>query len=639
MSTRQINLTLGTAGHIDHGKTALVKCLTGCETDRLKAEKERGMSIELGFAPCLIGELEVGIVDVPGHENFIKTMVAGAAGIDAVIFVVAADDGIMPQTVEHLDIISLLGVKDGIVALTKADCVSAETLEKVTQELRAYLSGTFLKDAAVCPVSSLTGKGFELFCDELKRLVRRLKPKSADGVFRLPVERVFSVKGYGTVVSGIPVSGSLKKGEQVVLLPQGMAGRAKAIQVYNRNSDIAVCGQCSAINVPQWDYRRIERGNVVSVGKYFGAEQLYLCKLWMLSSGRVKLKSGSEIRFHTGTSEVNSSVYPLQDDRVEPGQEALVQIKLNRAIVAGPNDYFILRSLSPVHTIGGGTIIEALQHRLKRTHPEVVDDAIVRADAVTEPLNFAEYCIETAANGWIDNDCLSLRTKLQPLVLQDIVDKLVEQDKVRRFSSRSIHADTLERLAGKIIESTEQFHRDNPQSPGVEKTRLFEMCSIEKDLFDEMIAFLLAEGKLVSRKSRLALPGYSEQFSSEQLNLLSRVESIYKEKLFNPPNPQEIAQTAGISAERVKEFVRVLYEQQKLVKVDRDLFFHRDAVNEARQILIDYIKEQGRLESVRFKYLLNTSRKFAIPLLDYFDGTGLLRREGNTRYLKQSDAR
>ena len=274
MNAEQINITLGTAGHIDHGKTALIKLLTGCETDRLKEEKERGMSIELGFAPCSLGDIEVGIVDVPGHENFIKTMVAGASGVDGVLLVVAADDGIMLQTREHLDVMTLLGVGHGIIALTKIDRVKAERVEQVRAELETFARGTFLEGAPILPVSSITGEGFGPFLSALIALVDAIEPKSSAGVFRLPLERGFSVKGHGTVLSGIPVSGAVRTGDQVVLLPQGTEGRINAIQVYGRDSDVAQSGQCAALNVRHLDQKSVRRGNVVATPGYFRPELL-----------------------------------------------------------------------------------------------------------------------------------------------------------------------------------------------------------------------------------------------------------------------------------------------------------------------------------------------------------------------------
>ncbi len=309
----QRNITLGTAGHIDHGKTSLVKLLTGCDTDRLKEEKERGMSIELGFAPCVVSGLEIGIVDVPGHENFVKTMVAGATGIDGAILVIAADDGVMPQTREHLEILTLLGVEHGMVALTKPDCVTPERIQAAREEIQAYLVGTFLDGAPIVPVSSITGQGFDEFYEALKSLVASIPTKKVDGLFRLPVERAFSAKGYGTIVAGIPACGSAAVGDEVVLLPQAKMGRVRSIQAYNRDNSKALAGQCAAVNIPQWDHQEIGRGNVVTVPHYFSAETWYVCDLMMLSREKSHLKNGSHVKFHTGTSETPATVYLFQD--------------------------------------------------------------------------------------------------------------------------------------------------------------------------------------------------------------------------------------------------------------------------------------------------------------------------------------
>ena len=429
MSTSQKNITLGTAGHIDHGKTALIKFLTGCDTDHLKAEKERGMSIDLGFAPCTVSDLEVGIVDVPGHENFIKTMVAGASGIDGAIFVIAADDGVMPQTHEHLDILTLLGVKYGIVALTKADCVDHQRIENVAAEIQDFLIGTFLEEAPILPVSGITGQGFDVFYEALKELVAKIEPKKTDGVFRMPVERTFSVKGYGTVVTGIPVAGSVKIGDQVTLFPQGVKGKIKAIQVYKRKSEIAMVGQCAAINIPRWEYDTIERGNVVTFGEYFKPEQWYLCNLKVLSDIKSPLKNGTKIKFHTGTSEIVATVYLLKDKTISAGDRCLVQVKLNEPLVAAPRDHFILRTLSPVQTIGGGMIIEALGGKLKRSDQHAVQDAEVRAQAIIVEKDFVEYCIKSAEDYVVTENELSIRTKILPEPLKKILADLTGQKK------------------------------------------------------------------------------------------------------------------------------------------------------------------------------------------------------------------
>ena len=637
MDAAQKNITLGTAGHIDHGKTALIKCLTGCDTDLLKAEKERGMSIDLGFAPCTVSDLEVGIVDVPGHENFIKTMVAGATGIDGVIFVIAADDGVMPQTREHLDILTLLGVRHGIVALTKVDCVEAVRAEKVTAEVEDFLVGTFLENAPILPVSSITGKGFDTFYEALKELVDAIEPKKTDGVFRLPVERTFSVKGYGTVVTGIPVAGTIKVGDEVVLFPHGAKGRVKAVQVYKRNSDTAVVGQCAALNVPQWDYKNIERGNTVTLAKYFSPEQWYLCRLRVLASLKSPLKTGANVKFHTGTSEVLATVYLLEANRVVGGEDCLIQVRLDRPqrIVAAPGDRFIVRSLSPVQTIGGGTIVEALPARLKRNQPEVLRDAKDRARAVLVERDFVEYCIKTAEAFAVNEGELSVRAKMLPGPLKDILAELTGEGKVVNLNSKLfIHSDTARDVQQKLIDIVGNFHRSKPESPGLSVEQLYDASQLRKDVFDGIVKLLSSQGRLVERKHRLALPEHREMFSDDEQELLRSVESLFKTRPFNPPKIEEVVESTKAGAEEIQKALRILIEQERLVRVENGLLFHNEAVERAREILTSYIRKEGGLESVKFKYLLDTTRKFAIPLLDYFDRIGVTRRAGYTRHLR-----
>jgi selenocysteine-specific elongation factor len=635
MGTVQTNITLGTAGHIDHGKTALVKCLTGCDTDRLKEEKERGMSIELGFAPCIISDIEVGIVDVPGHENFIKTMVAGATGIDGVIFVIAADDGVMPQTREHLDILTLLGVRYGIVALTKVDCVGPERLQTVTTEVRDFLAGTFLEGAAIIGVSNITGQGFDAFYDALKNLVDTIKPKRTDGVFRLPVERAFSVKGYGTVVAGIPVSGLAKIGDEVVIFPSGTKGRIKTIQVYKRNSDTAMVGQCAALNVPQWDYKTITRGNVASVGEYFRPQQWYLCKLQVLPHNRIRLKNGADIKFHTGTSEVVATLYLLEGNSVTGGEDCLIQVGLSEPVVAGPSDRFIVRSLSPVQTVGGGVIIEAIPGKLRRNLPQMLQDAKEWAKAVAVEKDFVEYCIKTAQSFAANETELSLRTKLLPGPLREILAGLVREAKVIEIGPKLyIHSDSAANIQKGLLGIVGEFHRDKPESPGIGLEQFYEASRLRKDVFDGLTKLLVSQGKLVERKQRLALPEHRETFSEDEQKLLESIDSLFKGRRFNPPQRQEIIEYTHAPTEQVEKILRILIEQGRIVQAEKDLFFHSDAVEHARRILVAFINKEGKLESVKFKYLLDTSRKFAIPLLDYFDRIGVTRAVGHTRYLK-----
>ena len=637
MNTTQKNITLGTAGHIDHGKTALIKCLTGCDTDHLRAEKERGMSIDLGFAPCTLSGLEVGIVDVPGHENFIKTMVAGATGIDGVLFVIAADDGVMPQTREHLDILTLLGVQHGIVALTKVDCVESARIEKVTDEVKAFLIGTFLEEEPILPVSSITGEGFGDFYEALKELIDSIEPKKTDGVFRLPIDRAFTVKGYGTVIAGIPVAGTVNIGDEVVLFPPGTKGRIKAIQVYKRESDAAMVGQCAALNVPQWDHKSIERGGTVTLGDYFSPEQWYLCKLRILTHIKTPLKTGANIKFHTGTSEVVATLYLLQGNNVMAGQECLVQVRMNnpQRIVAAPRDRFILRSLSPVQTLGGGMIVEALPGKLRRQDRQVVQDALDKEKAVANEKGFVEYCTKSAESFATDENELALRTKMLPGPLKEILAILLAEEKVLRLGSKLlIHRDTKQDVQRKLIDIVNDFHQSKPESPGPSTEQLSEASRLRKDIFDGLVELLVSEGKLIERKHRLALPEHRETFSDDEQELLHTIESLFKTRPFNPPKFNEVIQLAATEPDKVQKILTILIEQEHLIRVDKDLLFHREAVEQARQKLVSYIAEHDGLESVKFKYLLDTTRKFAIPLLDYFDRIGVTRRAGYTRHLK-----
>jgi len=636
MATQRINITLGTAGHIDHGKTMLTKMLTGCETDLLREEKERGMSIELGFAPCAIANMEVGIVDVPGHENFVKTMVAGASGMDGVMLIVAADDGVMPQTREHLDILTLLGIRYGLVALTKIDRVKPERREAVGQQVRALLAGTFLAEAPILPVSNITGEGYPGFLEALSDMVRSIRPRSTDGVFRQPVERTFSAKGYGTVITGIPLSGSIRTGDEVVLLPQGLSGRIASMEVYGQPSDQALAGQCAALQLRHWDRRLIKRGNTVTVPGYFAPAQWYVCKMHLLANEQFTLKNASQLKFHTGTSEVTASVYLMEGQTAGAGQECLVQMKLAEPLVGGPGDFFIVRTLSPVRTVGGGRILEAVPRRLKRTRPGLLADLQERSEAVRRADTFVEYCIKHT-DGWaVSEEQVSVRAKVPRKLVQQITNELAAQDKVIRLAEGLIiHRETTERMETIVRDTVAGHHRGAPQSPGMTLEQLAAELELPKGLAKTLSELLKTRGTVVERSGRLALPAHRETFDGEQRKLLEAVESLFREQPFSPPSIEQAAEAAAASVEQAENIIKVLLEHGRLVQVNKSLFFHSQAIARARQLIESHIREEGRLESVKFKYLLETTRKFAIPLLDYFDRVGVTQRVGYTRYLRR----
>jgi len=635
MPAQQINITLGTAGHIDHGKTALVKLLTGCDTDTLKEEKERGMSIELGFAPCVIANLEVGIVDVPGHEHFIKTMVAGATGMDGVILVVAADDGIMPQTKEHLDILTLLGLEHGIIALTKIDRVPPERLAAVQADLRTLLGGTFLAEAPILPVSNVTGEGLDGFVKALQALVRSIRPKTAGGVFRLPVEKIFSIKGHGTIMTGIPLAGSAKLGDEIVLLPQGLAGRIAGLQVYGREAGTVLAGQCAALNVRHWDARAVHRGNTITVPGFFAPADWYVCHLRLLAHEKSFIKNAMKVKFHTGTSEVPGTVYLMQGDHAGAGEECLVQLRLDQPVVAGPADRFILRTASPPTTIGGGLVVEATTRRLKRNQPEVHQDLLERAQAIRDARAFVEYCLRTAeAVGATEAD-LALRSKTPLERLREMLKEFVGAGRAALLApALYVHTARAREAEDRLMGLLGDFHKQSPESPGMDPEALLAAGGLAKNVLEGLLARLKAAGRIAERSGRYALATHRETFADKDRQAMDRVEALFRERPFNPPSAAEAAAGAKTSEQEAARLVRLLLEHQRLVQVAPDLLFHAEAVERARTLVVDFIRKEGQMESVKMKYLLDTTRKFAIPMLDHLDRIGVTRAVGHTRYLR-----
>jgi selenocysteine-specific elongation factor len=424
-----------------------------------------------------------------------------------------------------------------------------------------------------------------------------------------------------------------------VLLPQKTKGKIRAMQVYKRDSDIALCGQCAALNIPHWDYKAIKRGDVVTIDGYFEPKQLYLCKLQMLSSIKCVLKNGAQIKFHTGTSEVTGNIFLMEGNSISAGQETFAQIKLNFPVVAAPCDRFIVRTTSPVQTVGGGIIIEAIGEKLKRNNPQILEDVKTHAKAVLAAGDFVEYCIKRAKNFAADKAEITQRTKLPLRLLDNILKELINHGRVLNpAGAMYIHTETLACLEQQLPDIVKEFHKTRPESPGISKSEFYEKTHLPKDVFDAAIALLIKQGKLAERKGRLALPEHQEVYNEEEEKLLKTVESLFIEKLFNPPTLQQIIEYTHSDQNRVRKILKILAEQLQLIEVEKELFFHRQAIDKAREILTSFISKEGKLESVKFKYLLETSRKFAIPLLDYFDRIGVTRQVGHTRYLKSSQS-
>jgi selenocysteine-specific elongation factor len=407
-------------------------------------------------------------------------------------------------------------------------------------------------------------------------------------------------------------------------------------------------GQCAALNVPQWEHHAIQRGHTVATSGYFSPQPLYACTLRLLpreklaprTHGTLPLKSGVRVKLHTGTSEVIAAVYPMQGTCVRAGEEVLVQVKMETPVIAAPGDRFVLRALSPVQTIGGGTVIEALSRRLKRNRVEVLNDLRQRAEAVHDDKQFVEYCLRTADAMAVDESRLSLRAKLTRDRLKAILDELMHAGKVLCFSrDLYIHHDTATAAGWRIVDILGDFHRTSPETPGLSLDQLqqasqFDRPVLKGPVLKGIVSLLKTQGRLVERSKRLALAEHLPTFQEEDIEHLEAIESLFRQSAFHPPVAEELAEKTGASADTVQRIVKILVENERLVRVAENLLFHQTAVDRARDILVSFIREEGELESVRFKYLLDTTRKFAIPMLDYFDRIGVTRRSGNTRYLK-----
>jgi selenocysteine-specific elongation factor len=467
-------------------------------------------------------------------------------------------------------------------------------------------------------------------------LVRAITPKRIDGIFRVPLERAFSVQGYGTVVAGIPASGMARVGDEVVLLPQNYTGRIRRIEVYGQDSDAVMAGQCAAINVGHWDHREIRRGDTLTVPGYFSPQEWFVGSLKLLPHEKLRLKSGAEVKFHTGTSEVAAMFYPLRGSFMEGGTEGLMQVRTKNPIVAGPGDHFLLRTPSPVRTIGGGRIVEAVDRRLKGSRPHVSEDLQIRADAVADETSFVEYCVRTAETFAVNESALAVRVKVLPDRLRKILADLMARKKISAIAGRLyIHDATAAEIAEKTLALIAAFHRQSPESPGLPLDQLWQSMSIDKPVFDAVISRLKEESWIIERSQRLALPSHCSTFQDEDAKLLDAIESLYREKMFSPPSLEEVVLRTNAARNKVEKLLRILCEHERLARVEDGLLFHRDAIAKARELLMSHFHEKERLESVEFKYLLDTTRKFALPFLDYLDRIGVTRRVGNTRYPKK----
>lgn len=635
MTQGRKNVMLGTAGHVDHGKTSLVKLLTGCDTDRLAEEKKRGLTIELGFAPCqMVDDRIVGIVDVPGHVAFIKNMVAAAHGIDVVILVVASDDSVMPQTREHLDILTLMGTKRGVVAMTKIDLIDEEMREMVAEDIREFLQGTFLEDKPICGVSNITGEGFDNFFSALNSEVDSADATHLDGHFRLWVERAFSIHGFGMVVSGIPTAGEIHIGDRVTVQPGNQVGRVRKMEVYGKPAQVARAGECVAMNIADLDSDTLTRGHILTTSEIFEPVSMFEAKLTMLPKVSARLKDYAEVHLHIGTSEVMSNVALLEGETLGKGDVAMVQMRTQKPVPVALGERFVIRGLDAtgqLTTLGGGQILGLSNIRLRRKRAWTID-ALRAVDAAIDD---RPKLIETILSQQFDTKNISeieSKTQLPAEILKPILDALVQKGKLTRTKTeRYIHRDVLKSAGAKIIDSLEKFHEKNPIRRGAEPVGIRNEVELSAELFSAAVDKFVSDGKLARKGDLIALIGAGAALSDEDITLYENIEAILKRSICQPPRADELCELLNAPREKIDTLLQLLCDEGLAVRLDPKVVMHQVGIDAATQVVLDLFKQSRLFETVAFRDKIGVSRKYAVPLLDYFDSIRLTHRSSNRR--------
>jgi selenocysteine-specific elongation factor len=632
-------IVLGTAGHVDHGKTSLVRALTGIETDRLKEEQKRGITIELGFAfldlPC--GH-RLGIVDVPGHEKFIKNMVAGASGIDLVAFVIAADEGIMPQTREHFEICRLLGVTKGLIVVTKKDMVEPEWLEMVVEEVREFFAGTFLEDAPLLAVSSVSGEGIEEVKAALDILVRGCDFSEAHGPFRLPVDRVFAMKGFGAVVTGTSISGRIGVGDEVEIFPQGQVGKIRGIQSHGLGVEMVEAGKRTAINVQGVDKELIHRGDMLITPGCLEPTYMLDARFLYLSSCEKPLKNRARVRVHLGSAEIMGRLVLLADETLAAGAEAPVQILLEEPVGVWPGDHYVVRSYSPVITIGGG-VIHAVSPRKRRRFKAENEAAFGVYDRGDQEEFFLLLLREAGYRG-LTQDELAVRTGIFGNRLQKLLNGPISAARIMVVDSERrlmVSRERFDALAAAVVDNLGRYHRDNPLKAGLAKEELRSklMGGQENKIFQAVLANLLKKNAIAAEDSLLRLADHQVVLRADEKVVQAEMLAFFdKAGLLAPTYKEVLARFAELSPDFVKEMMAVLIKDGRLVKVSEELYFHRAHLDTLQQQMVAFIKAEGEIDAPRFKALTGLTRKFSIPLLEYFDKEKITLRVGDTRILR-----
>ncbi|MDA3936279.1 MAG: selenocysteine-specific translation elongation factor [Actinomycetota bacterium] len=630
------SLVLGTAGHIDHGKSSLIKALTGTDPDRLAEEKARGITIELGFAQLdLPSGRSIGVVDVPGHEKFVRQMVAGATGIDVVLLVIAADDGVMPQTREHLAIIDLLGISRGIVAITKADLVDEDWIELVRDDVANLLVGTSIEGAPLVNVSSKSGTGLPELVEVLDRMSGETPSRQASLSMRLPVDRVFTISGAGTVVTGTMWSGTAHRDDSVEIMPGGTRARIRGVQVHSESVDEAHAGQRVALNIAGVEKSEISRGDIIAAPDTLTVSDRFDARVTYLGAGDEKvLESGARVHVHHGTREVLGRVLLMDDATLAPGQSALAQIRLEEPLSPRYEDRFIIRSYSPVYTIGGGSVLDALPPRRTKLkeHERELLDALVAHDLSAASVGLL------AARGL---PMSSLQTAAALGVQRSQVADELNRAKLERFKVGSetyfvtteAQAGLLNRIEAELL----AFHQESPKATGIAAAALRDRIDrrLDAKVFDALLSLAVDAGTAALGGGSVRHPKAAVSALAEEETALAALGSILISQGLSPSGVTALAEEAGVDVGVARKVHTRLVAESTVVRLGPELHFDAAAMSAAREKIETHLRANGEMLAKDARDLLGTSRKYVMPILEYFDAQGLTRRDGDVRVLRR----
>ena len=627
------NIIIGTAGHVDHGKTCLIKALTGIETDRLKEEKKRGITIELGFAYIdLPGGLRAGIIDVPGHEKFVKNMLAGAGGIDIALLIIAADEGIMPQTEEHLAILSLLDIKKGVIALTKKDIVDEEWLEMMQEEIKERMKGTFMENAAIIPVSSYTGEGIEELKAELSRVASECEGKSETVPFRIPVDRVFSIDGFGTVITGTLIEGVVNEGDSVTIYPDKIQSKVRGLQVHSKPVQTAYPGQRVAVNLSGVHKSDLERGDIIAAEDSMESSMMLDVLLKVTADTERKIKNGSRLHFYHGSREILCKVILLDCDELQKGQEGYAQIRLEEQVSTKEGDRSAVRFYSPLETVGGGMIIDANPKKHKRYDEAVLEDIKARETGTLQKR--IALSIKEHSKSFMPIDEIRKRLAVTEEEFGKKIENLVKYNEIIKINPKIyLHKDYIADMDKKCVELLSAHHKAFPLQSGIKREEVASKLIRNADtaLANAILQKVTELGNVKLENGYMSLKDFTPKAEGGNAALMSKLEKIYRDAGLSPDATDTVLASLKVKPNEAKEVYNALVKAGTLIRLDPQITVHKDSYEKAIEALRQHFSSENTVTLAQFRDIIGTSRKYAVAVLEHFDNAGYTKKTGDYR--------